>query len=262
MLAHQLPQLPPVDGMVDRIASGILDWLDQPAPAAPVRLPAFATPAGEEPLAAPGLRYWGSRSGPALESIRFAGANRLHVEFEYKQKHRVVEPYSLRRSRAGNVLLYAWELAAGHIKAFDLGKISHLRVGARRFQPRYAVQLGVGSPTPVPPVARRPNEFSKPSDWRGPAYVYECAVCGRRFLHKKRDSSLQRHNGGQGFRCSSRRGHVRRDGLLMGLHHHRRTQSWVRRTALLALCATRVTGGCVAAGFRVAPCRRLPLVTC
>ena len=206
MLAHQLPQLPPVDGMIDRIASGILDWLDQPVPTAPVHLPTVTAPAGEEPLAAPGLRYWGSSYGPALESIRFAGANRLLVEFEYNQKHRVVEPYSLRRSRAGNVLLYAWELTAGHIKAFDLGKISKLRVASTRFQPRYVVQLGVGSAAIIPPVVRRPNELSMLSNRKGPAYVYECPLCGRRFPHKKRDSSLRRHNDEQGSRCSSRRG--------------------------------------------------------
>jgi len=152
------------------------------------------------------LRYWGSSYGPALESIRFAGANRLLVEFEYNQKHRVVEPYSLRRSRAGNVLLYAWELTAGHIKAFDLGKSSNLRVASNRFQPRYAVQLGVGSAAVIPPVVRRPNELSMLSNRKGPAYAYECLLCRRRFPHKKRDSALRRHNDEQGARCSSRRG--------------------------------------------------------
>lgn len=169
MLAHQLPQLPRVDGMIDRIASGLLDWLDQSVPTAPVHLPTVTALAGEEPLAAPTLRYWGSSYGPALESIRFAGANRLLVEFEYNQKHRVVEPYSLRRSRAGNVLLYAWELTAGHIKAFDLGELSNLRVASNGFQPRYAVQLGAGSAGVIPAVVRRPNELSKPSNRRDPS---------------------------------------------------------------------------------------------
>lgn len=206
MLAHQLPQLPPVDGVIERIVGGLLDWLDRPLPVAPILLQPVAARADEEPLAAPGRGFWGSSFGPALESIRFAGANRLLVEFEYSGKHRVVEPYSLRRSRAGNVLLYAFELAAGHIKAFDLSKISNLRAASNRFQPRYAVELGVGSPAFIPPVAQRPREVSKPSGWRGPAYVYECRVCGRRFPHKKRDNSLQRHNDNQGYPCSGRRG--------------------------------------------------------
>jgi predicted nucleotidyltransferase component of viral defense system len=207
MLAHQLPQLPSVDGVIERIVGGLLGWLDRTVPAAATPPPPVAVRAGEEPLPAPALRFWGNRFGSALESIRFAGANRLLVEFEYSASHRVVEPYSFRRSRAGGILLYAFELAAGHIKAFDLSKISNLRVASKRFQPRHAVELGVGSPVFIPPVAHRPHGLSKPSAWRGVAYVYACAACGRSFLHKKRDSALKRHSDDQGIPCSGRRGY-------------------------------------------------------
>jgi hypothetical protein len=102
------------------------------------------------------------------------------------------------RARAGNVPLYAWELAVGQIKAFDLRKISNLRVASSRFQPRYAIELGLGTVASIPPVSRSTQGPSKPSDWTGPGYVYECTICGRRFVHKKGDGTLQRHNDRQG----------------------------------------------------------------
>ncbi|MBK6407398.1 MAG: hypothetical protein IPF66_21685, partial [Holophagales bacterium] len=55
--------------------------------------------------------------GVPLEVVRFAGVNRLLVEFTYHGKSRSAEPYSLRRTQAGNLVLYAWEVGATHIKA-------------------------------------------------------------------------------------------------------------------------------------------------
>jgi predicted nucleotidyltransferase component of viral defense system len=210
MLAHQLPQLAPADGIIARITAGLLEWLDR-APLAPaVRLQPVAASASEAPIAAPSVRFWGTSAGPALERIRFAGANRLYVEFYYNQRHRVVEPYSLRRTQAGNVLLYAWELAAGHIKAFDLGKIASLRVGSTNFNARYAIEMGLIAPVAqrLPLTSSRSGRSRRGSRRASPgvSYVYECWVCGRRFRHRKRDSSLGRHKNKQGDPCSGRRG--------------------------------------------------------
>ena len=207
MLAHQLPQLPEVDGVIERIASGLLEWIDRVVAPLPAQLLPVAATAGDTPLPASGLRFWGEPSGSAVEIIRFAGANRVHVEFEYHAKHRVVEPYSLRRARAGNVLLYGWELASGQIKAFDLRKIFNLRVASSSFQPRYSIELGLGRVSSIPPLARLPQGFSKPTEWRGPAYVYQCTTCGRRFVHKKHSGRLHKHNDERGYPCPGRGGY-------------------------------------------------------
>lgn len=45
-------------------------------------------------------------AGVPIEVIRFAAANRLCVDLEYNHKHRLIEPYSLRRTRDGYLLLY------------------------------------------------------------------------------------------------------------------------------------------------------------
>lgn len=147
MLAHQLPALPPLDGIRTRVTV-CLAWLDEPvavAPAgaivapAPALLAKIRASADEEIVAPPGGTFWGS-AGP-LELVRFAGSNRLLITFSYHGKHRVVEPYSLRRPRTGNLLLYAWEEGGGHIKAFTVREMFGIAVTDKTFIPRFIVEL-------------------------------------------------------------------------------------------------------------------------
>jgi predicted nucleotidyltransferase component of viral defense system len=154
MLAHQLPALPPLAGIRVRIAAA-LAWIDEPAPTAgeapavylptgpssslPAPLPRLAAAADEEIVAPPGVTFWGGQ-GP-LELIRFAGANRLMISFSYNGKHRIAEPYSLRRAGTGNLLLYTWEQGTGDIRAFKVTEISGLAVTERAFVPRYSIEL-------------------------------------------------------------------------------------------------------------------------
>jgi Nucleotidyl transferase AbiEii toxin, Type IV TA system len=147
MLAHQLPALPPLDGIRTRVAV-CLAWLDEPVAVAhaasivsqaPALLAKIRASADEEIVAPPGGTFWGS-AGP-LELVRFAGSNRLLITFSYHGKHRVVEPYSLRRPRTGNLLLYAWEEGVGHIKAFKVHEMFGIAVTDKTFIPRFFVEL-------------------------------------------------------------------------------------------------------------------------
>ena len=150
MLAHQLPALPDLDQLVQRLPD-LLAWIDQPAFVLPeTRLESAPSSAAERPLASPGIRYWGG--GLPLEAIRFAGANRLLIEFGYDGKPRVVEPYSLRQASTGNILLYAWEQASAQIKAFNVAKIENLRPTPRAFTPRYRVEFAEGTIPATPPA--------------------------------------------------------------------------------------------------------------
>ena len=66
--------------------------------------------------------------------IRFAGSNRLLLEFDYHGQHHVAEPYSVRRAATiGNILLYAWETDVTHIKAFNGTKMQHVRATSTVF---------------------------------------------------------------------------------------------------------------------------------
>jgi len=139
MLAHQLSVLPKLDDLLGRLPE-LLHWIDEPLAAiAETVLPAVPLAARETPLIRPGIQYWGS--GLPLEALRFAGANRLMVEFDYNGKHRLVEPYSLRLADTGNLLLYAWEQGETHIKAFNVAKMHNVRSTDISFQPRYRIEL-------------------------------------------------------------------------------------------------------------------------
>lgn len=213
MLGHQLSTLPDLDELLARLPD-LLRWIDEPSmvPSA-MRLPAPPVPAGAGVLPSPGIQYWGG--GSTMETLRFAGANRLLVEFDYHGRHRRAEPYSLRQARTGNVLLYAWEEAAGHIKAFNVAEIRNLRPSSRSFTPRYRVELSSIAPPPVSTASsssgprmtsRGPRRARVPY---GPTYVFECQYCQKRFRRTKNDPALRKHKAKDGYGdCPGRRGYL------------------------------------------------------
>jgi len=144
MLGHQLPALPAVGLVLDRVRE-LLAWIDEPAApklVAPAALPPIGAKPQETTFAPRGGYFWGG--GQRLELVRFAGSNLLMIEFTYDGKHRVVEPYSLRRRATGNLLLYGWEQGASTIKSFDTGKMRDLAVTGMPFVPRYRVEFTGG----------------------------------------------------------------------------------------------------------------------
>jgi predicted nucleotidyltransferase component of viral defense system len=203
MLGHQLPSLPPFEGHLSRLVAA-LRWIDAPMVAA---TPLAQVVASEGVLVAPpGVTYWGL--GVPLETARYAGINRLLVEFTYDGKHRRAEPYSLRRARNGNLLLYAWEVSSPNIKAFNVQKIGGLRVTSTAFTPRHPIEFSPVGAASAPPVARA--SFGSRARRLGsrPIYVFECANCQKLLRHSKNDSTLRAHKTPDGSRCWGRRGHL------------------------------------------------------
>lgn len=85
------------------------------------------------------------RRGAPLELIRFAGSNRLLVEIDYQAEDgrwgpRVVEPYSFRMSRDGNLLLFVRN-DRGELRSYRVDRIAGVRVLDRTFQPRFFVEF-------------------------------------------------------------------------------------------------------------------------
>jgi hypothetical protein len=81
-----------------------------------------------------------------LGRLRYAARNHLVAEVVYDGVRRAVEPYSLRRPKTGNLLLYVFEqrrggVPSGKVKAFKLDGISTVAVTAVHFTPRYRVEL-------------------------------------------------------------------------------------------------------------------------
>lgn len=219
MLAHQLPALPPLAGILVRIRAA-LAWIDEPAAALaeepsvylpigpsgslPAPLPRVAAWADEEIVAPAGVTFWGGQ-GP-LELIRFAGANRLLITFFYEGKARIAEPYSLRRAGTGNLLLYTWEQSAGDMRAFKVAGMSGLEVTERTFVPRYSMELSAiaWAPTRAP---RRTSSSSGRTSF-GRTFVFECPSCQKTFRRTSNDPTLRPRKRKDGHRdCSGRRGY-------------------------------------------------------
>lgn len=218
MLAHQLPHLPVMDDLVHRL-SDLVRWIDLPAAVVPKTQLARVSISAEESVVAPaGMQYWGA--GTPLEAVRFAGTNRLLVEFVYDGRQRLVEPYSLRRAGTGNLLLYGWEQGSTHIKAFNTPKMYDVRATKITFQPRYRIEFTPEGPLRVrssEPLGRRrlyptyePRRPSRRSGARhGVTYTFECPHCRKRFRRVKNDPRLSKHKvKGGSWNCPGRRGYL------------------------------------------------------
>lgn len=208
MLGHQLPTLPPLQTYLDEVESLFL-WLSgeletQELPVA--RLAGAIDHSWSPPQYA---TTWG---GAPIERIRFAAANLLLIDLRYKGGWRIVEPYSLRRSRDGNLLLYARRTTEDQIKAYRIDRVEGVRVRRDTFEPRYRVEFTPGGsiearptrePVPVPLTARRRTAFT-----RGPQYTVRCPLCEKTFKRKRPSTKLNKHKNREGYACPGQNGNL------------------------------------------------------
>ena len=218
MLGHQLPMLPPFESYWTALPE-FFDWLQGGAPAAEL---AIAPIAAQETVFRPAvgtLRRQGWAGSSHLEIIRFAASNHLCVDLGYQHSIRRIEPYSLRRTQAGDILLYAVKTDTGESRSYRLDRIENAQATSQVFKPRYAVELTPTETGPIPLAVRRVGASGVPhmqpirSSTRGsafqahgPMFIYQCAVCGRKFERKTTDSTLRPHKTVQGWPCSGRTG--------------------------------------------------------
>jgi predicted nucleotidyltransferase component of viral defense system len=144
MLRHQLPELPPFESFWAELRD-VFEWLDRGI-LRPILGPAPSQGAGQ--LVRP--RFGGlagiADNAPLIERIRFAAQNRLLVELQYLRldgnpRAPVIEPYSLRRSQAGDVSLAGFDIDDGHIKKYRVDRIRGVHVLDRTFVPRWLIEL-------------------------------------------------------------------------------------------------------------------------
>jgi predicted nucleotidyltransferase component of viral defense system len=140
MLGHQLPALPILDHYWSRLRE-LFEWLD--GRELPVLDPARSFSAGEQVWRPSRTRWsWGGRV--ALDPVRFAGANRLCVDLGYQGSVRRIEPYSLRITRDGNLLLYAIRRRDGRLRSYRVDRIQSVTVTTEPFRPRRLVEFSQG----------------------------------------------------------------------------------------------------------------------
>lgn len=214
MLEHQLPALLPVNSFWDALPE-IFDWLDGRAlapalPAMPVGV--NDTLIRERIVGLPA----GSRGQSFIETIRFAAANRLLVEIDYRDKQgkrstRSIEAYSLRRSQAGDILLMAVRADSGQPRSYLVNSILGVSPTQISFSPRYPVELTPSGPQSIPATSRSAQSVTARTPTRrtsrsrsataGPTYIYRCPACRKLFERKTQDPALRSHKNPAGWPC-------------------------------------------------------------
>ncbi len=224
-LSHQLQALPPFDSFWGELAS-FFSWLDNPESALVGQLSGI--PAQSEGEATTIKLEAGSPHFSMLERVRFAAVNRLCVELDYRKESGqrstyVIEPYSLRTTRDGNMLLYGVKLPTGEIRCFRTDRIIGATVTRQSFAPRYSIDFIPEGPVRLSAhqltstsLALPHRRSSAPKVRTGrsrvrrsggePRYVFRCSVCGKLFTRSKHDSRLNPHKNKQGYRCYGRTG--------------------------------------------------------
>lgn len=202
MLGHQLPALPPLAPFLDELPA-LFAWLD--GHVEEVTAGVIAYERDEDQSWSPPPTVWTWRVGVPLETVRFAAANHLLVELDYDGRTRLIEPYSLRRTSAGNLVLHAERADGSGHRTYHVEKIQGLRTTTRPFRPRFPIEFTARGPLHAPPQTRtlvpRPGRTSRSSSAE---YWYECFRCGRQFAHTTRNSSLRAHNDPYGNPCAGR----------------------------------------------------------
>jgi predicted nucleotidyltransferase component of viral defense system len=208
MLAHQLPALPPLQDFLDDLPV-LFGWMEgtvqldelPPTPADPDDDQSWSPP--------PTVATWGV--GVPLETVRFAATNHLCVDLTYNNTRRLIEPYALRRSSEGRLLLHAERSDGGGHRSYGVDKIQALRVTTTPFRPRLVIEFSSRGPLHAP-LRGGTSTHSGPT-WaapRGrrmaPVYLYQCTRCGKEFRHTRRDPKLRAHKDPHGYPCSGRRG--------------------------------------------------------
>lgn len=218
MLGHQLPALPPFAafwlGLPD-----LFRWLETGAPAVPRQPAEPLMPDQGETL---GRVQTGRLPVPhaiasTLERIRFAASNRLCVSLTYDGTVRRIEPYSLRRTRDGHVVLYALRADTREIRSYRIDRIQGASLTDITFIPTYVVELTPSGPLRIAstsrPTAVAPPPVTASRARRGSSelvYVIQCLACRKEFERKTSDTRLRPHKNPAGWPCPGRTGWLAR----------------------------------------------------
>ena len=212
MLAHQLPVLPPLQNFLDALPE-LFGWLDGSVAAEELPTIAYGAQEDETWSPPPTVTVWGR---VPLEPIRFAATNHLLVNLGYQGRRRLIEPYSLRRSRAGALLLHAERADGSGHRTYRVDEIEGASVTTRPFRPRHPIEFSASGPLHAPPQTRVPTGYPRSrARLSQPArshtrptrtYKYQCVRCGREFEHTKPGAALRAHKDTYGYPCSGRRG--------------------------------------------------------
>ena len=204
MLAHQLPSLPPFSGFWDELGN-LFAWLTG---AIEEELLETLSPADEptEAWSPPPIAWVWGQDVP-LETVRFAAANQICIELGYQNSLRLIEPYSLRRSSAGYLLLCAVKVVTRESRTYRVDRIQSIKATTQPFTPVFRIEFGGCGQIYAPYLARplSDNPFpgrSRPSARQrrpGMVYVVKCPYCKREFKERTTNFTSSRINAAIGM---------------------------------------------------------------
>jgi predicted nucleotidyltransferase component of viral defense system len=142
MLGHQLPRpLPPFADFWTTL-DDVFSWLAGTRRISQLPRASLGNldPGWQAPTA---ITSW--RRGVPLELLRYAAANRLKVDIDYRAVggrwgSRRVEPYSLRRTQEGNLVLFVVN-DNGELRSYRVDRIAGIRPTTATFAPRFRVEF-------------------------------------------------------------------------------------------------------------------------
>ncbi|MCJ7515506.1 MAG: nucleotidyl transferase AbiEii/AbiGii toxin family protein [Dehalococcoidia bacterium] len=206
MLGHQLPVLPPFEDFWQELPR-LFAWLN--GKLTPEELKPIPIAESEESGWAPPPTVWVWGQKVPLEPVRFAAVNHLCVELGYGGTKRQIEPYSLRRTKDGLLLLYAVKTATGELRSYRVDRIQSIQVSNVPFRPRHLIEF-TSSGTLIAPQTRRVSGLTgtlRKSSRSNVIHVIECSYCGKRFKRSTYDTRLRPHKDKGGvFSCPGRIG--------------------------------------------------------
>lgn len=210
MLAHQIPALPPLKDFWEELPR-LFTWLEGSMPIETALEPMPITDEEDEAVVAetgrpwrpvPTAQVWGT--GVSLDVVRFAAVNHLLVNLGYQGSTRLIEPYCLRKTRAGQLLLHAVKSGSGESRTYRVDRIESVQVTSRTFIPRYQIEFSSVGPLVAPqlstltatartvPSARPPIRRKIPYSPTG-RHLVQCPYCQKKFRRDSPDRLLNPH---------------------------------------------------------------------
>ena len=141
-----------------------------------------------------------------------------------------IEPYSVRRTIAGHLLLFGAKADTGESRSYRLDRVNAATVTRQAFRPRYVVELTASGPLAAPSLERPTSTAAafapawpsgrkspaparraspKPFGQTGLSYTFACTMCGKTFKRGTYDATLNPHKNKQGWPCPGRLGYAK-----------------------------------------------------
>ncbi len=130
------------------------------------------------------------------------------------RRNDLIEPYSLRRTREGNLVLHALRPDDRQHRSCRGDRMEHVEVTPRPFRPIYTIEFSASGPMAALPArggsigTTRMSMPRHPRASSGLAYIIQCPICQKQSRRQTRGISLRPHKATGGWSCPGRRGYL------------------------------------------------------